>query len=149
MTISGEIGTWIIRLLLLLNYMQNFQTSQWECISMAYLIRKGLQLICNHSLLGLDYVIELASQWVTSIIRSGQFHINVIVFVTTTRHQAPRHCRARARCSWTVPGRQLLVLSTINQVLFLYWNSICTIVIFAYLKKGLFLNLLHFLKSMF
>lgn len=57
---------------------------------MAYLIRKGLQLICNHSLLGLDYVIELASQWVTSIIRSGQFHINVIVFVTTTRHQAPR-----------------------------------------------------------
>lgn len=108
MTISGEIGTWIIRLLLLLNYMQNFQTSQWECISMAYLIRKGLQLICNHSLLGLDYVIELASQWVTSIIRSGQFHINVIVFVTTTRHQAPRHCRARARCSWTVPGRQLL-----------------------------------------
>lgn len=72
---------------------------------MAYLIRKGLQLICNHSLLGLDYVIELASQWVTSIIRSGQFHINVIVFVTTTRHQAPRHCRAS---SWTVPGQQLL-----------------------------------------
>lgn len=72
---------------------------------MAYLIRKGLQLICNHSLLGLDYVIELASQWVTSIIRSGQFHINVIVFVTTTRHQAPRHCWARAQmfldCSWT------------------------------------------------
>lgn len=63
---------------------------------MAYLIRKGLQLICNHSLLGLDYVIELASQWVTSIIRSGQFHINVIVFVTTTRHQAPG--------SQTLPG---------------------------------------------
>lgn len=53
---------------------------------MAYLIRKGFQLICNHSLLGLGCVIELASQWVTAIIRSGQFHINVIVFVTKSRH---------------------------------------------------------------